>query len=645
MTDDSANQPTSGSNIFVSYASQDAAVANSIVENIEGKGLKCWIAPRDVSPGAQYADAIVRAINEAKAVVLVLSGSAVESAHVGREVERAASKRKSIIPFRLDTAALNPELEYFLSNSQWIDVPKLGMPAALAKLKEAVGRGSAISSQAVPARRHSQKRIVLTVAVVIGIAVAVALSLHFWPSNHSDAKAPAAATIADKSIAVLPFVDMSEKKDQEFFADGMAEEIIDLLARSPDLRVPARTSSFYFKGRQTTIADIAKTLGVEHVLEGSVRKSGKMLRVTVQLIRVDSGYHVWSQTYDRKLDDIFKVQDEIANTVVKELKASLSQNDLLRAPPTQNSDAYTLYLEAKSLFRRGEPGDYQSAYEHLQQALILDPHFANAWSEIAWIRVRQLRLDLIPFPQANREAHAAIEKALQFAPNLAEAHLTKGRILYVMDWDWLQAESEINRAIALDPGMADSYQWAGMVQETLGNPKEAMRLYKQVSTRDPLAPHAYSLSAQLYFRVGNWVDAEKDWARAHALLPSMYGDEYIARIDLARGRPEAALTSLGNGTSSYRKYLRARVYSTLGRKADADAELARLEHSGADSASYNIAVLHAVRGEISDAFKWLDLAYERHDLDMTLMKGDPDLKVLEGDPRYKAFLKKMKLPE
>ena len=156
MTPESPNQTTLGSDVFVSYASQDAAVANSIVESLESQGLKCWIAPRDVKPGAQYADAIVRAINEAKAVVLVMSGSAVDSAHVAREVERAASKRKPIIAFRIDAAALNPELEYFLSNAQWIDVKALGMPAALAKLKEAVGQGSATSSPGIPAEPGSR---------------------------------------------------------------------------------------------------------------------------------------------------------------------------------------------------------------------------------------------------------------------------------------------------------------------------------------------------------------------------------------------------------------------------------------------------------------------------------------------------------
>src|SRR5271168_2217240 len=153
MTENATNQTTVDGRLFVSYASQDAAVANSIVDSLERQGLQCWIAPRDVKPGAQYADAIVRAINEARAVVLVMSGSAVDSAHVAREVERAASKRKSIIPFRLDDAALNPELEYFLSNSQWIDVPKLGMPAALARLKEAVAQGPAFPPQAVPPGR------------------------------------------------------------------------------------------------------------------------------------------------------------------------------------------------------------------------------------------------------------------------------------------------------------------------------------------------------------------------------------------------------------------------------------------------------------------------------------------------------------
>ena len=181
MNQDPSNQATLGHDVFLSYASQDAAVANSIVESLEAQGLKCWMAPRDVKPGAQYADAIVRAINEAKAVVLVMSGSAVASSHVGKEIERASSKRKSIIVFRIDAAPLNHALEYFLSESQWIDVKALGMPAALARLKEAVGLGSATLSLAAPTRPTAGvgKRIVLPATIVIALGIAIAVGVLF----------------------------------------------------------------------------------------------------------------------------------------------------------------------------------------------------------------------------------------------------------------------------------------------------------------------------------------------------------------------------------------------------------------------------------------------------------------------------------
>src|ERR1035438_8206870 len=243
MTPDSARQAPSTSDIFVSYASADAAVANSVVENLEQHGRRCWMAPRDVRPGTEYADAIVAAINEAKAVVLLLSGSAVASSHVGREIERAASKHKQIVAFRIDAAPLSRALEYFLSNSQWIDVPALGMPAALTKLAEAVGPGSATSANenSVTHRgRGSLKRVAIAAAIIVCVGAAAALGEHYWSLNHRAAQS--GAEINDKSIAVLPFTDLSEKKDQEYFADGMAEEVLDLLAKVPGIRVIGRRS-------------------------------------------------------------------------------------------------------------------------------------------------------------------------------------------------------------------------------------------------------------------------------------------------------------------------------------------------------------------------------------------------------------------
>jgi hypothetical protein len=270
--------------VFVSYASADAAVANAIVETLERRGLRCWIAPRDVKPGGQYADAIVGAINDAMAVVLVLSSSAVASSHVSREVERAASKHKPIIAFRIDVASSSRSLEYFLGESQWIDVPAQGMPAALAKLETAIGQESSRGNAAdrtdasEPAQGAAGRaKLVSIAALVIGVGVAAAVGVHFWWSSSHKAAQPAAVVISDKSIAVLPFVDMSEKHDQEYFGDGMAEEILDLLAKIPGLTVIGRTSSFQFKGKNEDLRSIGTKLNAAYVLEGSVRNWRRLL--------------------------------------------------------------------------------------------------------------------------------------------------------------------------------------------------------------------------------------------------------------------------------------------------------------------------------------------------------------------------------
>jgi TolB-like protein len=386
MTEDSANQTLLGHDIFVSYASQDAAVANSRVENLEQHGCKCWIAPRDVKPGAQYADAIVRAINEAKAVVLVMSGSAVVSPHVGKEIERGSSKRKPIIAFRIDAAPLNHALEYFLSESQWIDVPKLGMPAALVKLGEAVGHVSTALPQAVPPAGRSGgvgKRLVIVAAVVIGVGAAVAMGFHFWPPGRGGVQSPPVAVISDKSIAVLPFTDMSEKKDQEYFADGMAEEIIDLLVKIPGLKVISRTSSFQFKGKTGDLRSIATQLGVAYVLEGSVRKSGDRLRVTAQLIDSRDGAQLWSQTYDRDLSDVLKMQDEIAIALVRALQIEVGTEEIGSRPALRNTEAYTLYLRGEHAADSFDQQGLEQAAGYFQRAIELDPSFAAAENELA----------------------------------------------------------------------------------------------------------------------------------------------------------------------------------------------------------------------------------------------------------------------
>ncbi len=338
MTERSTS-PT-GHHAFVSYASPDAAIANTLVDALERQGISCWIAPRDVVPGTLYADAIVRAINRASAFVLVLSEHAVHSAHVGKEIERASSKGVPIIAVRTDAAPLSPSFEYFLSESQWIDVASGGLHDAVATVVTAMQEHSRSMPSAKPrvqpnplpraqvtsSRRRVWSAVLLAVTVTVSLAWLATERLRF--TGDPDAATAAAAAsgaprVSEKSIAVLPFVDMSEKQDQGYLAEGMAEEIINLLAQVPDLHVPARTSSFYFKDTPTKIADIARELGVAQILEGSVRLSGNRLRVTVKLARADTGYQLWSETYDRDLEDVFAVQDSIANATVEALQIKL----------------------------------------------------------------------------------------------------------------------------------------------------------------------------------------------------------------------------------------------------------------------------------------------------------------------------------
>src|SRR6266446_2836841 len=391
-------------------------------------------------------------------------------------------------------------------------------------------------------------------AVAVGLILALALgALGWWmfqqrapkqvanpQTNAPSPSLPAATGGADqKSIAVLPFVDMSEKKDQEYFADGLSEELIGMLTTVAELRVPARTSSFYFKGKQTTIADIAKALGVAHVLEGSVRKSGNTVRITAQLVRVDNGYHVWSETFDRQLDDIFKIQDEIAGAVVKSLKASLLEGEAPRTTPTTNTEAYTLYLQALSLSKRGNSADSLTAIEYLRQATRMDPQFALAWAlsaqlhtdetvdwtqlfkpDYAAVRSDHDAVAYWPkiYAQSCTAGHHAGDKALTLAPKLAEAHMAMALVLLWCDWDWAAADAELRKARELDPGNAQATQAAADLAITLGRLDDAKQLARRAILQDPLGTAGLEL-ARAAHRTGALDEAQAAYRKVIELYP------------------------------------------------------------------------------------------------------------------------------
>ena len=350
--------------------------------------------------------------------------------------------------------------------------------AALKRLMRGSGASSGPSSLAVRQARQSR----LGLIAGIGVAALVASVAVAWILGVRHGGTPA-REIA--SIAVLPFADMSQARDQEYFSDGLSEELLDVLAKVSQLRVIGRTSSFQFKGKNEDLRVIAQKLGVDHLLEGSVRKEGNRVRVTAQLIRASDGSHLWSETYDRTLEDVFKVQDEIADAVAQALKVTLLDGGLPERMPA-SSEAHNLYLEGKYFLQRRTKDDYEKAIMSFKRALAADGGFAPAWAGLAWVYALQAGLGLIPAESGSKQARDAAQRALGLDSKLVEAHTAMVYILTGYDWDWAGAEVEVQQVLTLDPGNADALYSAGILARTLGRFDEAISLYRRALARDPL---------------------------------------------------------------------------------------------------------------------------------------------------------------
>jgi|HubBroStandDraft_6_1064221.scaffolds.fasta_scaffold17121_3 adenylate cyclase len=492
----------------------------------------------------------------------------------------------------------------------------------------------------------------LRIWAIAGAFVAFALVVAYFSvdkgklSKH--ATTGSSIAVSDKSIAVLPFTDMSETKDQEYFADGMSEELIGLLAQVPELHVPARTSSFYFKNKQVTMAEIGQALGVSHVLEGSVRKSGDTVRVTAQLIRVDSGFTIWSHTYDRHIDDILKIQDEIANTVTKSLKVSLLGVDVPFADAAANGDAYILYLQGRALNQRRTQVDNANAISYLRRAAQADPMFAPAWAATADALIDDfMYFAQAPYKQTRTDAYAAADRSLQIDPKLAAAHLAKARLLYVIDWDFDAAEKEVSTALVLSPNSSQTLRLASELATTMRRDDAALELAQRAVANDPLDARGFARIAGAQVGRGNLENAEGRFRKAIELNPTAAGIHYqLASVLVARGDAARALEEAQREPDeAFRLASLALAFDALGRKPDADQALNTLQSTYASRSAYQIVEILAKRGDLNGAFEWLDRAYTQHDVGLVKMISNPLLKGLRSDARFTAVVHKAKLPE
>jgi TolB-like protein/predicted Zn-dependent protease len=438
--------------------------------------------------------------------------------------------------------------------------------------------------------------------------------------------------ISDKSVAVLPFVDMSEKHDQEYFSDGLSEELINMLTKVAGLRVPARTSSFYFKGKQAALADLAKALGVSHVLEGSVRKSGNRLRIVAQLIDTRTDAHLWSRTFDRELTDVFAVQNEIAAAVVSQLKITL----LGAAPRAKATDpkAYSLYLEGRQYSRQFTREGFERSISLYQQALAIDPQYAAAWDGLAMVFINQAYNNLRPDEEASRLAREAANRAIAIDPDLGTAHGRLGSIASYFDNDFVAAARHFERALALEPTNTSIIGNAAAFAERLGRSDVAIALQKYTNDHDPQNGIGRQNLAAYYICAGKPDEALAELRAALRLNRNRLGAHYfVALALLLQGDPRTALTAiLEEGNENERLEGLAMAHYALGQKADSDAALAELINRHAND---SVPSVLAFRGEADRAFEWLQRLQTKGYLNCLALTR------LRRDPRWLQFQRKI----
>jgi adenylate cyclase len=447
----------------------------------------------------------------------------------------------------------------------------------------------------------------------------------------------------DRSIAVLPFVNMSDDPGNEYFSDGISEELLNLLAKIPDLKVTSRSSAFSYKGKDIKLNQVAQELNVAHILEGSVRKSGNTLRITAQLIDARSDTHLWSETYDRSLDNIFAIQDEIAGAVVAQLKITL----LGELPQVQETDpeAYALYLQARHLGRLGTAEGYEQSIALNEQALAIDPEYPAAWVHLAGNYINMAG-DLLPRDDGYALARGATEKALAIDPVYAPAHSRLGWIAMAYDNDMAQAARHYERALQLDPNDINIISNAASLLFTLGRVDESIAIDEYVAARDPVNPVGHSNLAASYRFAGRWDDAIASLETALRLSPGRLFAHYFKGMALLlKGDLEAALEAFSQESyEQYRVLGQAIALYALGRQEEHQAKLNELIERWGEERPSVVAVVYAYRGDTDRAFEWLNKSAQEEGGAFDPM--DPLLKPLADDPRWLPFLESIgKSPE
>jgi adenylate cyclase len=506
---------------------------------------------------------------------------------------------------------------------------------------------------AVPVAKKSPlnaKRLLIVAAIIAAFVIGFAM---FWSlgvpqrrqaaPSAEESRRDVASPVPEKSIAVLPFVDLSQTHDQEYFCDGISEEILDTLAKVEGLRVVARTSSFSFKRKNADVGEIAQKLNVRNILEGSLRREGNRVRITAQLVDAHNGFHVWSDTFERELQGVFAVQDEITRAIVDALKVKLAVASPPRAP--QNTEAYDLYLQGLYLSNKSDEENLRKSLGLFQRSLDIDPNFARAWTGIAkvwlWLADAYVR-PLEAYPKVKEAA----SRALALDERDAEAHCYLGETKRILDHDLTGEEAELKRALEIDPNSAPAHLFMALLKTAQGDSAEGVKEIKEAERLDPIAPVICSFAVGIYLAADRIDDAVEAGKRMLRIDPNyVYVEPDLANAYREKGdfQKAIALYEKGQATTHFPSAGLAITYAKMGRREDARRILDQLIEKSHQQyvAADLIATVYAALGEKGEAFRWLDRAFDEHSASMVSFTSHPEFRPLRSDPRFADLLRRI----
>jgi TolB-like protein len=673
--------------VFLSYASQDAEAARKVCDTLRAAGIEVWFDQSELRGGDAWDQAIRKQIKACALFIPVISANAHARIEGYFRLEwKLAVDRSHLIapdqPFLLpvvidETRDTDERIPERFRELQWTRLPNGMTPPAFVervlRLLSPEGASTAATSRTPsstqaggvgrPPASSSRKRALLITAALTVLAVATYLALDKpWaskPAVSSPTVAASPAVPADfdpppHSIAVLPFVNMSGDKEQEYFADGLTEEILNSLARVNELQVSARTSSFSFKGKDVKIGTIARELNVGAILEGSVRRSGRTIRVTAQLNNAKTGFHLWSETYDRDLSDVLKLQTEIADAVASALKVSLLGDvaTKIELGGTRNPAAFDAYLRGLKLARiaaASTPMECHAPVNAFNEAIALDSNYALAYANralITWECAGNSR-DWLQQP-SQRKARADAERAIALAPGLAEGYVALSRVEQGGLLNLGAADQACARALALAPDNDQVLYECSLLAVYLGHADTAISRARHGVALDPLNPLSHRALGDTLRYARRYDEAIAAYQASIAADP-----EHSAEAEALRGLSYYLAGNLSLAQSSCEarpdffrsRVCRAVVYGRLGRHEDASAVVAEIKQNGGDAAAYQYAQIYTQWGDLKTALDWLENAMRLRDPGLVYLKTDPLMDPLRNEPRFQAIERALKFPD